>query len=453
MVRRSNTVRGCRHTPACRFSRLRAVVAAACLLSVAAASRGFGDWTTNFLYGVCTNGMRYRLFVPSGYSPTNQYPLLLYLHYAGNEGTNNQSHLYESGAAKTNWMTLPTFILCPQSDYDGSHGWPYGFAYEPEVVRARGCVVEAQATYSINPRRLYVSGVSAGGMGSWRIISIFTNTFAAAAPMVGRADVPDDGAISAWAPRLIHTPVWSFNGSDVGPMYDGYNAYYTQVMFEQIAQAVTNAGETVNTNMHRHTVYTDLGHTEEVCNRAVLNDGLNAWMFTKWLESEPPTAPTNVVATLVTYQRAGLAWTTADPPPTIDYFAIDRDGATAGATTNTSFTDGLLAPGSNYTYQVKAMNHWGMASSNSAAVVVQTLAADTPPQLTVLAPANDPAFAIGWHSISGRAYSVYTTTDLLTLPQSWSNVTDLVGDGYMLRYTNVLPATPRRFFQIRTPSE
>ena len=74
---------------------------------------GHGDWTTNFLYRTSANGMPYRLFVPSAYRPATYYPLVLYLHYAGHEGTDNETHMYEAVTAKTNWMAERTHKHCP----------------------------------------------------------------------------------------------------------------------------------------------------------------------------------------------------------------------------------------------------------------------------------------------------------------------------------------------------
>ncbi|MDD5705722.1 MAG: hypothetical protein PHR35_07335 [Kiritimatiellae bacterium] len=235
---------------------------------------GQADWTTNFLYCTASNGMNYRLFVPLDYTPSGKYPLVLYLHFAGHEGTDNQTHMDEAVVAKTNWMTLPTFIVCPQSDYDyPSHGWPCGFAYEPEVIRARECVAEVQGGFSVDSRRLYVSGVSAGGGGSWRITSIYSNTFAAVAPVVGMADVWEEGQVSSWAPRLIDTPVWAFSGGN-----DTDRKTATGYMFDEISNAVVAAGHTFDTNFHRHTVFPGIGHLGVVHDMAIAA-GLTPWMF------------------------------------------------------------------------------------------------------------------------------------------------------------------------------
>ena len=170
--------------------------------------------------------------------------------------------------------------MCPQSTIGvAQQSWPYGFAYEPEVVRARACLAEVEEDYAVDTRRLYVSGISAGGDGSWRIISIYSNTFAAAAPVVGMGDVWDPAHTSAWAPRLIDTPVWAFSGQN-----DTFRMTATGYMFEEIEEAVMDAGGVTDTNVHRHTVFPGIGHSGAVHDMAIAA-GLTPWMFNQRLWS------------------------------------------------------------------------------------------------------------------------------------------------------------------------
>ena len=108
---------------------------------------------------------------------------------------------------------------------------------------------------------------------------VLTLTFAAAAPVVGMGDIFDPGQTSAWAPRLIDTPVWAFSGEN-----DLFRMTATGYMFDQIEQAVIDAGGSPDTNVHRHTVFPGIGHSGVVHDMA-LGAGLTPWMFDQELWS------------------------------------------------------------------------------------------------------------------------------------------------------------------------
>ncbi len=88
------------------------------------------DWATDSLYK--TNGVPYMLYVPPNYDPTNSYPLIMFLHGAGGEGTNNEaSHVWNGASGKNSWVAMgTTFVLAPQGPTNG--GWAYREASEFE---------------------------------------------------------------------------------------------------------------------------------------------------------------------------------------------------------------------------------------------------------------------------------------------------------------------------------
>src|SRR6266705_23517 len=75
----------------------------------------------NFLARTYTNSqgvLPYRLLIPANYDPTNSYPIVLFLHGAGERGTNNMTQFGQTGplvfASAANQAKYPSFIVTPQ---------------------------------------------------------------------------------------------------------------------------------------------------------------------------------------------------------------------------------------------------------------------------------------------------------------------------------------------------
>lgn len=125
-----------------------------------------------------------------------------------------------------------------------------------------GILDEVLAAFEIDPARVYLTGLSAGGFGAFDLGAVFPHRFAAVAPIAGGGD-PD------LAPLLRHTPVWAFHGDA-----DRINSpYYTQSMVE----ALQEIGADV-----RFTLYPGLGHN--VWDLAYADSGLFEWFLEHSLE-------------------------------------------------------------------------------------------------------------------------------------------------------------------------
>lgn len=170
-------------------------------------------------------GMAYdlpwRLFVPADYSASRRYPLIVFLHASGSNGTDNVRQLAPAvGLLIERAQSVePAFVLVPQVPISDkwvslSVGPPflnYRQEQRPQSAAARlvlSGIDELEARYAIDPDRVYLTGVSAGGAGTWDLITRNgVGRFAAAVPITGAND-PTRAAIIA---RL---PIWTFHGAD-----------------------------------------------------------------------------------------------------------------------------------------------------------------------------------------------------------------------------------------------
>jgi predicted peptidase len=159
--------------------------------------------------------MPYRLFRPQA---SGKLPLVVYLHGSGGQGDDNEKQLGLGNIFGTrvwllpaNQRRFPCYVLAPQTD----RGWiRYDFSQRPTKV-IPGLGEGARATleaidqllreFPIDDRRIYITGQSMGGAGTWHIIANRPRFFAAAAICCGSVS-PEDGTGS------VETPVWNFHG-------------------------------------------------------------------------------------------------------------------------------------------------------------------------------------------------------------------------------------------------
>lgn len=155
----------------------------------------------------------YRLFVPQDYDSTVAYPLVLALHGAGERGTDNERHirphrLATSWADPANQAQQPAFVVAPQVPPDGR--WTAQQPVEQSTLsdeeRTTLAILDSLAVeFNIDPNRVYVTGLSMGGHGTWDLIARLPHRFAAAVPMSGEADPTQ-------ADETLHIPIWAFHG-------------------------------------------------------------------------------------------------------------------------------------------------------------------------------------------------------------------------------------------------
>ena len=167
---------------------------------------------------------RYRLLRPESVEPGKRYPLVLYLHGAGERGTDNLAqlkYLPEWMAQDDYRRRFPTFLLAPQCRperpwVETSRAFDRAAPRQapgPQMQVVIAILEAALSDLPVDPARLYLTGLSMGGFGSWDLGTRLAERWAAVAPICGGGD-------ELYADRLAGTPVWAWHGDadDVVPV-------------------------------------------------------------------------------------------------------------------------------------------------------------------------------------------------------------------------------------------
>lgn len=138
--------------------------------------------------------------VPEGYDPGRAWPLVVFLHGAGECGSDGaQVRVGLGPAVEARPGQWPCLVVMPQKPRRDRE-WE---DYEDLVLAA---IADVRAAYNIDPGRISLTGLSQGGHGTWEIGARHPGLFSCLAPVCGYGD---EGAL---APRIAGLPVWAFHG-------------------------------------------------------------------------------------------------------------------------------------------------------------------------------------------------------------------------------------------------
>jgi predicted peptidase len=221
--------------------------------------------------------LRYRLLKPADYNMHKAYPLVIFLHGSGERGSDNAAQLLHGGALFLNdtlRRDFPAFVLFPQCPADQS--------WSPSRLRrdtsgkvigadfltggqpsAPGALVKALldsmlSSGKVDPKRVYIGGLSLGAIGTYDILARYPEMFAAAFPICGAGDVK---TAAAFAKKV---PLWIFHGSDDRSVpVDFSRAYYAEL--QKLGSEV------------KYTEYPGVGHNS--WDNAFAEPGLLPWLF------------------------------------------------------------------------------------------------------------------------------------------------------------------------------
>lgn len=144
----------------------------------------------------------YRILYPENYNKSEKYPLFLFLHGSGERGSDNNSQLVHGSKLFTdslNRKLYPAIVVFPQcakngywvSINDRINGFDFGDARKPtpEMQMVVRLLKELQKTEAVDTKRIYVAGLSMGGMGTFDLICRLPDRFAAAVPICGGVEL------------------------------------------------------------------------------------------------------------------------------------------------------------------------------------------------------------------------------------------------------------------------
>lgn len=151
--------------------------------------------------------LQYLLYLPPGYDPTatRSWPLMLFLHGAGERGTDVQRVAIHGPLSLVKQGTnFPFIIVAPLC--------PAGELWENEPLIQ--LLDRITAKYAVDPKRVYLTGLSMGGYGTWKLGFAYPEKFAALAPICGGANMIDVILGTRDRRDAIKTlPIWAFHGA------------------------------------------------------------------------------------------------------------------------------------------------------------------------------------------------------------------------------------------------
>ena len=169
---------------------------------------------------VAGRSYRYQVYVPADYQSKSSWPAILFLHGAGERGDDGllPTNVGLGPAIRRNAARYPAIAVFPQVPRDSQWvGAPGDMAV--------GALQQTMREFKVDPNRVYLTGLSMGGHGTWYVAYRHPQLFAAVVPICGwvreferfRGSVPvvpgDSAAVMrSLAQRLAKVPIWIFHG-------------------------------------------------------------------------------------------------------------------------------------------------------------------------------------------------------------------------------------------------
>lgn len=216
----------------------------------------------------------YRLFEPAK-NEWQVYPMVVFLHGSGGTGTDDQGQFKDLIVPPTVWAfpenqeKHPCYVLVLQGPDRPS--WPH-----VRIPALKALLDSIIAANPIDPNRIYISGLSMGGMGTWAIIQEYPEYFAAAIPVCGGGDMNElEGILNN------HLPIWAFHG-EVDPVVN-IDAFSNRWSAEDAFTGQrTLVRELISRGMEptpKYTWYPDVGHN--AWDGAYSDPSLLDWVFSQ----------------------------------------------------------------------------------------------------------------------------------------------------------------------------
>ncbi|WP_020403152.1 dienelactone hydrolase family protein [Gracilimonas tropica] len=223
--------------------------------------------------------LNYRLFSPD-LKEGEKYPLILFLHGAGERGDDNERQLTNGiwNFVRDDILEkYPAFIVAPQAGaeerwsvirWDGSLDQTWSDSMTSVLNQTDLLVNSLMQELPVDTSRFYVTGLSMGGFGTWEYIQRFPEKVAAAVPVCGGGDLSK-------ANRISEIPIWAFHGA----LDDVVEPEFSREMIDALRAEGGKPG---------YTEYPDVTHGSWV--RAYADQHMISWLFDQKREKEPVTS-------------------------------------------------------------------------------------------------------------------------------------------------------------------
>ena len=198
---------------------------------------------------------KYVAFIPHTYDGNKVFPVILFLHGSGAKGTDGRDHLKGAlaKAIRSQEQKFAFIAVFPQAHVGD---WQ---ASSPDGKRALAILDEVEKNYNVDTKRVYLTGLSMGGEGTWSLAAAYPDRWAAIVPIAGGGD-------TATAARFKHIPCWYFQG-DADQLDLVRHA-------RKMIRALKEAG-----SRPLYTEYRRVGHDSECWDRTYSNPVLYEWLL------------------------------------------------------------------------------------------------------------------------------------------------------------------------------
>jgi predicted peptidase len=223
------------------------------------------DLFDKLIYKKEGQSLPYRLLKPVNPQALEKFPLIIFLHGSGERGTDNEAqlkHIKNLVLDTRNRGKYPCYVLAPQCPKDemwakhNKDGTMKSAPTDPTQLLL-DLIDQISKEFPIDESRIYITGVSMGGYGTWDLLARFPKKFAAAVPVCGGGD-------KTTAHKLKDIPIWAFHGA--------LDPTVMPRQSREMIQAIQKAG-----GKPGYTEYPDIKHDSWV--QAYQEPHLLPWLF------------------------------------------------------------------------------------------------------------------------------------------------------------------------------
>ncbi len=149
----------------------------------------------------------YSLYLPEGYSASKKYPVIFFLHGAGERGSDHTTatKILEPLFTNNADIVRNSIIIVPQCPSDGWWNLDDGGYEKGWLASTMRLLYNIEDNYACDTNRIYVMGLSMGGYGTWSVLQRYGDHFAAGVPICGWGD-------PSLASNMTNIPIWIYHG-------------------------------------------------------------------------------------------------------------------------------------------------------------------------------------------------------------------------------------------------